>query len=39
LEGLAREAKEIQRRRQILQNEEARLKKKVDEEAERTSFL
>jgi tuftelin-interacting protein 11 len=39
LEGLAREAKEIQRRRQTLQNEEARLKKKIDEEAERTSFL
>lgn len=39
LEGLAREAKEIQKRRQTLQNEEARLKKRIDEEAERTSFL
>jgi tuftelin-interacting protein 11 len=38
LEGLAREAKENQRRRKTLQDEEARLKKKVNEEAERTSF-
>jgi tuftelin-interacting protein 11 len=38
LEGLAREAKEIRKRRQTLQDEEARLRKKIDEEAERTSF-
>jgi tuftelin-interacting protein 11 len=38
LEGLAREAKEVQKRRKTLQDEEARLKKKVGEEAERTSF-
>jgi tuftelin-interacting protein 11 len=38
LEGLAREAKEVQKRRKTLQAEEARLKKKVSEEAERTSF-
>ncbi|KAI9510519.1 TFP11-domain-containing protein [Russula earlei] len=34
LEGLAREAKEIQRRRQALQDEQARLRKKIDEEEE-----
>jgi tuftelin-interacting protein 11 len=39
LEGLAREAKEIQKRRQTVQGEEARLRKKVNEEAERTFFL
>jgi tuftelin-interacting protein 11 len=38
LEGLAREAKEVQKRRRTLQDEEARLKKKVNEEAECTSF-
>lgn len=38
LEGLAREGKEIQKRRQTLQDEEARLRKRIDEEAERTSF-
>jgi tuftelin-interacting protein 11 len=38
LEGLAREAKEIRKRRRTLQDEEARLRKKIDEEAERTSF-
>jgi tuftelin-interacting protein 11 len=38
LESLAREAKEIRKRRQTLQDEETRLKKKIDEEAERMSF-
>jgi tuftelin-interacting protein 11 len=38
LESLAREAKEVQKRRQTLQDEEARLKKRIDEEAERVSF-
>jgi tuftelin-interacting protein 11 len=38
LEGLAREAKEIQRRRQTVQGEEARLRKKINEEAERKLF-
>jgi tuftelin-interacting protein 11 len=38
LEGLAREAKEIQKRKQTVRGEEARLRKKIDEEAERTSF-
>jgi len=39
LEGLAREAKEIQKRRQTVQGEEVRLRKKIDEEAERMLFL
>ena len=38
LEGLAREAKEIQKRKQTVRDEEARLRKKIDEEAERTFF-
>lgn len=38
LEGLAREAKEIQKRRKTLHDEELRLNKKIHEEAERTSF-
>ena len=38
LEGLAREAKEIQRRRLTVQGEEARLRKKINEEAERKFF-
>jgi tuftelin-interacting protein 11 len=38
LEGLAREAKEIRKRRQTVQDEEARLRKRIHEEAERTSF-
>jgi len=38
LEGLAREAKDIQNRRRTIGDEEARLRRKVDEEAERTSF-
>jgi tuftelin-interacting protein 11 len=38
LQGLAGEAKEIQKRRKTLQDEEARLKEKISEEAERTSF-
>ena len=38
LEGLAREAKEIKKRRQTVQGEEARLRKKINEEAERTFF-
>jgi tuftelin-interacting protein 11 len=38
LEGLAREAKDIQKRRRTIEEEEARLRKKIDEEAERTSF-
>ncbi|KAI0306082.1 GC-rich sequence DNA-binding factor-like protein-domain-containing protein [Multifurca ochricompacta] len=39
LEGLAREAKEIQKRRKALQDEEARLTKKVSEEAELISRM
>ena len=38
LEGLAREAKEIQKRRLTVQGEEARLRKKINEEAERKLF-
>ena len=38
LEGLVREAKEIQKRRLTVQGEEARLRKKINEEAERKLF-
>ena len=38
LEGLAREAKDIRKRRQTLEDEQARLRKRINEEAERTSF-
>ena len=38
LEGLAREAKEIQKRKQTVRDEEARLRKKINEEAERKLF-
>lgn len=38
LEGLAREAKEIQKRKTSLQDEEIRLNKKNHEEAERMSL-
>jgi tuftelin-interacting protein 11 len=39
LEGLAREAKDIRKRRQTLEDEQARLRKRINEEAERTFFL
>ncbi|KAH9967495.1 GC-rich sequence DNA-binding factor-like protein-domain-containing protein [Russula dissimulans] len=39
LEGLAREAKEIQRRRQTVLGDGARLKKKIDEDAELISRM
>lgn len=38
LEGLAREAKDIQKRKQAVREEETRLRRKIDEEAERMSF-
>jgi tuftelin-interacting protein 11 len=38
LEGLAREAKDIQKRRRTIGEEETRLSRKISEEAERTSF-
>jgi tuftelin-interacting protein 11 len=39
LEGLAREAKDIRKRRQTLEDEQTRLRKRINEEAERTFFL
>jgi tuftelin-interacting protein 11 len=39
LDGLAKEARTLQERRKWIEQEDARLRKKVEDEAERTSLI